>query len=69
MLAIQISGEKRWRVHAGPADGNWEPSREDADPGEVLLDTVLRPGEVLYVPRGSRTSPARWERSPRRTCR
>lgn len=52
VLAIQISGEKRWRVHAGPADGNWEPSREDADPGEVLLDTVLRPGEVLYVPRG-----------------
>ncbi|GAA2139442.1 hypothetical protein GCM10009760_21740 [Kitasatospora kazusensis] len=52
VLAIQISGEKRWRVHAGPADGNWEPSREDTDPGEVLLDTVLRPGEVLYVPRG-----------------
>ncbi|GGX83504.1 JmjC domain-containing protein [Streptomyces hiroshimensis] len=52
VLAIQISGEKRWRVHGGPADGNWEPSREDGDPGELLLDTVLRPGEVLYVPRG-----------------
>ncbi|WP_176740424.1 JmjC domain-containing protein [Streptomyces sp. Ncost-T10-10d] len=52
VLAIQISGEKRWRVHAGPADGNWEPAREDGDPGEVLLETVLRPGEVLYVPRG-----------------
>ncbi len=52
VLAIQVSGEKRWRVHAGPADGNWEPAREDENPGEVLLDTVLRPGEVLYIPRG-----------------
>ncbi|MFH8472364.1 JmjC domain-containing protein [Streptomyces sp. NPDC018000] len=52
VLAIQISGEKRWRIHAGPADGNWEPAKEDGDPGEVLLETVLRPGEVLYVPRG-----------------
>ncbi|MFF7728609.1 JmjC domain-containing protein [Streptomyces sp. NPDC008001] len=52
VLAVQISGAKRWRVHGGPADGNWEPRREDGDPGEPLLDTVLRPGEVLYVPRG-----------------
>ncbi|MER8083632.1 cupin domain-containing protein [Streptomyces sp. NPDC094048] len=52
VLAIQISGEKRWRVHGGPADGNWEPAREDGDPGELLLETVLTPGEVLYVPRG-----------------
>ncbi|MEV4504819.1 JmjC domain-containing protein [Streptomyces klenkii] len=52
VLAVQISGAKRWRVHGGPADGNWEPRREDGDPGPLLLDTVLRPGEVLYVPRG-----------------
>ncbi|MFD8821306.1 JmjC domain-containing protein [Streptomyces sp. NPDC059605] len=52
VLAVQISGEKRWYIHAGPRDGNWEPAREDGDPGEVLLETVLRPGEVLYLPRG-----------------
>ncbi|MFI6149299.1 JmjC domain-containing protein [Streptomyces sp. NPDC051109] len=52
VLAIQIGGEKRWQVYGGPRDGNWEPAREDGDPGEPLLETVLRPGEVLYVPRG-----------------
>ncbi|MFI1523114.1 JmjC domain-containing protein [Kitasatospora cineracea] len=52
VFVVQLSGAKRWWVHGGPADGNWVPEREDGDPGEVLLDTVLRPGEVLYVPRG-----------------
>ncbi|MFJ8437515.1 JmjC domain-containing protein [Kitasatospora griseola] len=52
VLVVQISGAKRWWVHGGPADGNWVPDREDGDPGEVLLETVLQPGEVLYVPRG-----------------
>ncbi len=52
VLAVQMHGDKRWRVHGGPADGNWQPERVDGDLGEVVLDTVLRPGEVLYVPRG-----------------
>ncbi|QKW21299.1 cupin [Kitasatospora sp. NA04385] len=52
VFVVQLSGAKRWWVHGGPADGNWVPEREDGDPGEALLDTVLRPGEVLYVPRG-----------------
>ncbi|MET7787014.1 cupin domain-containing protein [Streptomyces sp900116325] len=52
VLAIQISGEKKWYVHDGPADGFWEPGRLEGDPGPVALETVLRPGEVLYVPRG-----------------
>ncbi|AUG77928.1 hypothetical protein CFP65_3121 [Kitasatospora sp. MMS16-BH015] len=52
VLAVQLTGSKRWLVHGGPADGHWVPDREDGDPGEVLLDTVLQPGEVLYVPRG-----------------
>jgi hypothetical protein len=52
VLAVQLGGTKRWQVHGGPANGNWVPDREDGDPGEVLLDTVLHPGEVLYIPRG-----------------
>ncbi|WP_067535211.1 JmjC domain-containing protein [Nocardia crassostreae] len=51
VLVVQIAGAKLWRIHAGPDDGAWEPSRV-ADPGPVLLEVVVRPGEVLYVPRG-----------------
>ncbi|MEV5780809.1 JmjC domain-containing protein [Streptomyces sp. NPDC048448] len=52
VLAVQVSGVKRWKVYSGPADGNWEPGLVAEDPGEPLLDSVLRAGEVLYVPRG-----------------
>ncbi|MEU2836344.1 cupin domain-containing protein [Streptomyces sp. NPDC007076] len=52
VLAVQIHGSKRWRVYPGPPDGNWQPERVDGDPGDPLLDVVLRQGEVLYVPRG-----------------
>ncbi|MFI6638676.1 JmjC domain-containing protein [Streptomyces sp. NPDC050504] len=52
VLAVQIHGTKRWRVYGGPPDGNWQPERVDGDPGDVLLETELREGEVLYVPRG-----------------
>ncbi|MDV9186957.1 cupin domain-containing protein [Streptomyces sp. SR27] len=52
VLAVQIHGSERWRVYPGPLDGNWQPERVDGDPGDPLLDVVLRQGEVLYVPRG-----------------
>jgi ribosomal protein L16 Arg81 hydroxylase len=52
VLAVQLHGEKRWQVYGGPADGAWQPEREEGDPGARTLDAVLRPGEVLYVPRG-----------------
>jgi hypothetical protein len=51
LLALQLGGAKHWQVYGGPADGHWEPVRAD-EPGPVVLDTVLRTGEVLYVPRG-----------------
>ncbi|MFF0739968.1 JmjC domain-containing protein [Streptomyces sp. NPDC004111] len=51
LLALQLGGAKHWQVYPGPADGHWEPVRAD-EPGPVVLDTVLRTGEVLYVPRG-----------------
>ncbi|MCX5202990.1 cupin domain-containing protein [Streptomyces sp. NBC_00237] len=52
VLAVQLHGAKRWQVYGGPVDGNWQPEREQGNPGPLLLDAVLRPGEVLYVPRG-----------------
>ncbi|MFD4949676.1 JmjC domain-containing protein [Streptomyces sp. NPDC058239] len=51
ILVLQLSGAKHWQVFGGPTDADWQPVRED-DPGPVLLDTVVRPGEVLYVPNG-----------------
>ncbi|MFD8478946.1 JmjC domain-containing protein [Kitasatospora sp. NPDC059673] len=51
ILVIQLSGNKHWQVYGGPTDPNWQPVRED-NPGPCLLDTVIHPGEVLYVPNG-----------------
>ncbi|MFJ9605975.1 JmjC domain-containing protein [Kitasatospora sp. NPDC101176] len=55
VLALQLWGTGRWRVHAAPATEAAPASGAGpaaAGAGELLPDTVLRPGEVLYVPRG-----------------
>ncbi|WP_371480266.1 JmjC domain-containing protein [Kitasatospora sp. NBC_00315] len=52
VLAVQLGGAARWRVHARPETGDREGAPPDGDPGEVLLEAVLHPGEVLYAPRG-----------------
>ncbi|MGW1892200.1 JmjC domain-containing protein [Streptomyces sp. NPDC002004] len=54
VLVVQVAGSKSWNVHEGPADAAWRAGRVTADepqPAE-LFRTVLRPGEVLYIPRG-----------------
>jgi ribosomal protein L16 Arg81 hydroxylase len=51
ILVLQLAGTKHWQVYPGPADASWQPVRED-DPGEPLLDGLVRTGEVLYVPNG-----------------
>lgn len=56
VLAIQLSGDKHWVVHepavVAPLPGQrW--SRDDHTPGPLVLDTVLHPGDVLYLPRGT----------------
>ena len=60
VFVLQVSGEKRWMVHA-PVHPDplrtqpWEQhraavaARAAEDP---VLDTVLRPGDALYLPRG-----------------
>lgn len=60
VFVLQVSGRKRWRVHEpvviDPLPGeNWEQRRSEvaaraAEP--PLLDTVLEPGDALYLPRG-----------------
>lgn len=54
-VIIQLEGTKRWQVH-GPSESDPLPEYGDSDPAncpdDLLLDTVLKPGDVLHVPRG-----------------
>ncbi|MFF9149090.1 cupin domain-containing protein [Streptomyces sp. NPDC014861] len=60
VFVLQITGTKRWIVHepVHPAplrDQPWTARRAavaEAARGEAYLDTVLGPGDVLYLPRG-----------------
>ncbi|MFJ4716364.1 cupin domain-containing protein [Streptomyces sp. NPDC088785] len=60
VFVLQISGTKRWiihePVHPDPLrDQPWTERRtevEEAARGPAYLDTVLAPGDVLYLPRG-----------------
>ena len=55
VFCLQVVGEKRWLVYE-PAlelplrDQRYGP--ELGEPGEPVLDLVLRPGDTLYLPRG-----------------
>jgi hypothetical protein len=52
VIVLQLHGRKSWRVHGGPSpDGHWV-SGACPRPGPVLLETVIEPGQVLYLPRG-----------------
>ncbi|MGW8354649.1 cupin domain-containing protein [Streptomyces wedmorensis] len=60
VFVLQVTGSKRWivhePVHPDPLrDQPWTAHRAavaDAAQGEAYIDTVLEPGDVLYLPRG-----------------
>ncbi len=60
VFVLQVAGEKHWRIHApvhpDPLRSQpWTDHRAAvaaAAEGEPLIDAVLRPGDVLYLPRG-----------------
>jgi hypothetical protein len=60
VFVLQVAGEKRWRIHApvheAPLrDQPWAGRRaavEEQARSEPVIDTVLRPGDALYLPRG-----------------
>lgn len=59
VFAMQCAGEKRWRIYANRAQSPLEtPQGADAQAwidgakGPVLMEVTLRPGELLYIPRG-----------------
>jgi bifunctional lysine-specific demethylase and histidyl-hydroxylase NO66 len=55
VFSLQVAGEKRWLVYE-PAlelplkDQKYRP--EDGEPGELVHDVTLKPGDTLYLPRG-----------------
>lgn len=56
VFALQTHGRKHWVVHepavADPLSSqHW--SSDEHEPGPLLLDTQLEPGDALYVPRGT----------------
>ena len=60
VFVLQVAGEKRWRlhppVHPDPLrDQPWHhrsAAVAEAARAEPAMDTVLRPGDALYLPRG-----------------
>jgi len=60
VFVLQVAGEKRWLVHEPVLEAplrsqEWTDRRAAVAAGarhEPVLDTVLRPGDALYLPRG-----------------
>ncbi|TQV83241.1 JmjC domain-containing protein [Denitrobaculum tricleocarpae] len=60
VYALQILGEKRWQIYEGRAENpiehpaflNMPQSEYDRMKGRVADEVVMRPGDLLYLPRG-----------------
>ncbi|MFF7636795.1 JmjC domain-containing protein [Kitasatospora sp. NPDC008050] len=52
VLVLQLNGSKDWRVHEGPANGDWRLGRVEGEPPAEVLRTTVHAGDVLYIPRG-----------------
>ena len=55
VFVLQVAGEKRWLVYEPALELPLKDQRYSAElggPGEVVEDLVLRPGDMLYLPRG-----------------
>jgi bifunctional lysine-specific demethylase and histidyl-hydroxylase NO66 len=55
VFVLQVAGEKRWLVYEPVLELPLKEQRYRAElggPGEPVLDTVLGPGDTLYLPRG-----------------
>jgi len=62
VFALHISGTKLWRLYEGRAEGaaeaggfhcgNVPPEQREIAKGKVLQELTMKPGDLLYVPRG-----------------
>ncbi len=55
VFVLQMQGRKHWRLHApAPSQAQaLEYSPDLSELGELLMDVVLQPGDLLYLPRGT----------------
>ena len=55
MIVLQVEGQKHWKIYESqnflPNDRVREEVNE-TDPGKLIEDIVLNPGDLLYLPRG-----------------
>lgn len=60
VFAVHCEGEKLWRIYRNRADAPLDPilgneeaqAQIDAAKGAVLMEVRMRPGDLLYIPRG-----------------
>ena len=57
LIALQCAGRQRWRLFAANDDAPASPRAQRVDParhqpGGVMAEATLAPGDMLYVPRG-----------------
>jgi ribosomal protein L16 Arg81 hydroxylase len=55
VFVLQVAGEKRWLVYEPALElplKNQRYSEDLGEPGDAVEDRVLRPGDMLYLPRG-----------------
>ena len=60
VFALHVEGEKTWRIYEGrvdrpiahPAYKSLDKAYHDAHKGPVKMEVTLRPGDLLYIPRG-----------------
>jgi ribosomal protein L16 Arg81 hydroxylase len=54
IFILQLNGTKRWLLYGSSIDGvdRTELKNRSVPPAGALLDQILRPGDLLYVPRG-----------------
>jgi cupin superfamily protein len=60
VFALHCEGEKVWRIYRNPVENPLQRDlldtaaveRDNAAKGEVMLEARLRPGDLLYIPRG-----------------
>ena len=54
IFILQLDGPKRWLLYGSTVDGvdRSQLGSTSVPPGGALLDQILRPGDLLYIPRG-----------------
>ena len=54
IFILQLDGRKRWLLYGSSVDGvdRTELSSTSVPPAGALLDQILQPGDLLYIPRG-----------------